>query len=317
MLVTRFSSRANLNTFEFTVILVVGATGLLGTEICRRLASAGKPFRAMVRSTSDPAKKETLRRLGGKLVEGDLKDRASLGRACAGTAAVITTPTAILSQQQGDTFDSVDLRGQIQLIDAADAAKVDHFVFVSVSGNLLKHGDNPLLAAKQAVENHLRQSGLIYTILRPTSFMEIWLSPHLGFDFANAKATIYGSGENKISYISLHNVADFAVAALSNPAARNAVLELGGPESLTQLEVIGIFEEIAGRAFGKQFVTEEALQTRKGAAANPIERTFADLTLAAARGDRIDMCDTFQKFSVRPRSVREHAKTIVHAAPWN
>jgi nucleoside-diphosphate-sugar epimerase len=82
----------------------------------------------MVRSTSDPAKKETLRRVGGKLVEGDLKDRASLDRACAGTAAVITTPTAILSQQQGDTFASVDLRGQMQLIDAAGAAKVGHFV---------------------------------------------------------------------------------------------------------------------------------------------------------------------------------------------
>ena len=177
--------------------LVIGATGLLGTEICRRLASAGKPFRAMVRSTSDPAKKETLRRLGGNLVEGDLKNRASLGRACAGAAAVITTPTAILSQQKGDTFESVDLRGQMQLIDAAGAAKVGHFVFVSVSGNLLKHGDNQLLAAKKAVENHLRQSGLTYTILRPTFFTEIWLSPHLGFDFANARATIYGSGETR------------------------------------------------------------------------------------------------------------------------
>jgi uncharacterized protein YbjT (DUF2867 family) len=295
--------------------LVVGATGLLGTEICRRLASAGKPFRAMVRSTSDRARKETLRRLGGKLVEGDLKDRASLGRACAGAAAVITTPSAILSQQQGDTFDSVDLRGQMQLIDAAGAAKVGHFVFVSVSGNLLKHGDNPLLAAKQAVENHLRHSGLPYTILRPTFFTEIWLSPHLGFDFANAKATIYGSGENKISYISLHNVADFAVAALSNPAARNAVLELGGPETLSQLEVLRIFEQIAGCAFEKQFVPQEALHARKAAATNPVERTFADLALAAARGERIDMGETFKKFSVYPRLVREYAKTVMHGAP--
>jgi NADH dehydrogenase len=290
---------------------VIGATGLLGTEICRRLASAGKPFRAMVRSTSDPAKKETLRQLGCKLVEGDLKDRASLDRGCAGATAVITTPTAILSQQQGDTFDSVDLRGQMQLIDAAGAAKVGHFVFVSVSGNLLKHGDNPLLAAKQAVENHLRQSGLTYTILRPTRFMEIWLSAHLGFDFANAKATIYGSGENKISYISLHNVADFTVAALSNPAARNAVLELGGPETLTQLEVVRIFEEISRRTFEKQFVSEEALKARKTAATNSVERTFADLTLAAARGDTIDMRETFKRFSVRPRSVREYAKTVM------
>jgi uncharacterized protein YbjT (DUF2867 family) len=297
------------------MILVVGATGTLGMEICRRLVSAGKPFRAMVRSTSDPAKKEALNQLGSQLAEGDLKDGSSLLRACAGATAVITTPTAILSQQQGDTFDSVDLRGQMQLIDAARAAKVGHFIFVSVSGNLLKHRDNPLCAAKQAVENHLRQSGLTYTILRPTFFTEIWLSPHLGFDFANAKATIYGSGENKISYISLRNVADFAVAALANPAARNAVLELGGPETLTQLEVVRIFEEIAGRAFEKQFVPEEALQARKAAATNPVERAFADLTLTAARGERIDMGETFKEFSVRPRLVREHAKAVMHSAP--
>jgi uncharacterized protein YbjT (DUF2867 family) len=293
------------------MILVVGATGTLGMEICRRLGSAGQRFSAMVRSTSDPAKKDVLRKLGGELVEGDLKNGGSLDRACAGATAVITTPTAILSQQQGDTFDSVDLRGQMQLIDAASAAKVGHFVFVSVSGNLLKHGDNPLLAAKQAVENHLRQSGLAYTILRPRSFTEIWLSPHLGFDFANAKATIYGSGQNKISYISLHNVADFAVEALSNPAARNAVLELGGPEALTQLEIVRIFEDISGRTFEKQFVLEEALHTRKAVATNSVERIFADLTLAAARGDQIDMSGTFRKFSVRPRTVREYAKAVL------
>ena len=156
-----------------------------------------------------------------------------------------------------------------------------------------------------------RQSGLTYTILRPTGFMEIWLGPHLGFDFANAKATIYGSGENKVSYISLHNVADFAVESVSNPAAQNAVLELGGPHAFSQFEVVRIFEEVSGRTFEKQFVSEEALKARKTAATNSVERTFADLTLAAARGDMIDMRETFKKFSVHPRSVREYAGTVM------
>ena len=287
---------------------------MLGTEICRRLTAAGKPFRALVRSTSDPVKKDVLMELGGQLVEGDLKDTASLGHACQGATAVITTPTAIGSLQEGDTFESVDLHGQMHLIDAARAASAGHCVFVSVSGNVLKRGDNPLFDAKRAVEDHLQRSGVTYTILRPTFFTEIWLSPHLGFDFANAKATIYGSGQNKISYISLHNVADFAVASLSNPAARNAVLELGGPEALGQMEVLQMFEEIAGRAFEKQFVPEEALQVRKAAATNPVEQTFADLTLAAARGDRIDMRETFERFSVHPRSVHEYAKVALSAA---
>jgi uncharacterized protein YbjT (DUF2867 family) len=294
--------------------LVVGATGLLGTEICRCLASAGKPFRAMVRRTSDQGKKDVLKQLGGELVEADLKDRASLNRAWQGVTAVISTPSAILSQQSGDTFDTVDLHGQMHLVDAARAAKVGQYVFVSVSGNLLKHGDNPLLAAKQAVENHLKHSGLTYTILRPTLSMEIWLSPHLGFDLANAKVTIYGSGQNKISYVSLHNVADFAVESLSNPAARNAVIELGGPEALTQLEVVQTFEKIAGRTLEKQFVPEEALQARKSAANNPVEQTFADLTLVAARGDKIDMSEIFKKFRIRPRSVREYAEMVATSA---
>ena len=298
------------------MIVVVGSTGILGTEICRRLAAAPKPsrFRAIVRSTSDPAKKDVLKQLGAELVEADLKNRASLDRACVDATAVITTPTAISSQHADDTFDTVDSQGQTDLIDAARAANIGHYVFLSVSGNLLKRGDNPLLDAKETVENRLRESGVIYTILRPSAFMEIWLSPHLGFDFANAKATIYGSGQNKISYISLHNVADFAVAALLNPVARNTVLELGGPEALSQLEVVRIFEEVGGRSFEKQFVPEEALKARRIGATNPVELTFADLTLTVAQGDSINMSETFKKFSVRPISVREYAEIVTRGA---
>jgi uncharacterized protein YbjT (DUF2867 family) len=126
------------------MIVVVGSTGGLGTEICRRLAAAGKPFRAMVRPTSDPAKKDVLKQLGAELVEADLKNRASLDRACVDASAVITTPTAISSQHAGDTFDTVDLQGQMDLIDTARAANIRHYVFLSVSGNLLKRGDNPI-----------------------------------------------------------------------------------------------------------------------------------------------------------------------------
>lgn len=293
--------------------LVVGATGFLGTEICRRLAAFGTPFRAMVRSSSDQAKKDVLKELGAQLIEGDLKDRASLDRACAGASSVITTAIAISSKQQGDTFETVDLQGQMNLIDAARAAKIQHYVFISVSGNFGKNGGNPLVDAKRAVEKHLRKSGLGYTILRPSVFMEIWLSPHLGFDFPNAKATIYGSGQNPISYVSLQDVAQLAVQALENPAAANATIELGGAEALSPLQVVAIFEEIAGRPFEKQFVPQEDLVARKSAARNPVEQTFADLMLGSTQGDEIEMSDTIGKFSLRLKSVREYAKAVLGA----
>jgi len=79
----------------------------------------------------------------------------------------------------------------------------------------------------------------------------------------------------------------FAVEAVSNPAAQNAVLELGGPHALSQFEVVRIFEEVSGRTFETQFVSEETLEVSKTAATNSVERTFADLTLAATRGDTI------------------------------
>ena len=68
--------------------LLVGATGLLGPEICQRLTAAGHEVRALIRRTADPCKRAALAGLGVELVEGDLKDAASLERACAGVQAV-------------------------------------------------------------------------------------------------------------------------------------------------------------------------------------------------------------------------------------
>lgn len=76
--------------------------------------------------------------------------------------------------------------------------------------------------------------------------MEVWFSPAVGFDAGKGTAQIYGSGANKIGWISLNDVAQFAVASLDNPAARNTIIELGGSEVLSPLEVVQYFEEAGG-----------------------------------------------------------------------
>jgi len=96
--------------------------------------------------------------------------------------------------------------------------------------------------------------------------MEVWLSPAVGFDYANRKATIYGTGVNPIRWISFQDVAQFAVASLDNPAARNATLQLGGPDALNPLQVVKIFEKAGGRPFEVQHVPVEALQGQFAAA---------------------------------------------------
>src|SRR5437867_6869929 len=111
--------------------LIVGATGMVGGEICKLLAEQGKPVRALVRNTSNPESVARLSGLGAEIVKGDIKDRVSLDNACRGVSAVISTASSTRTPREGDTLASVDQQGQLNVIDAAKEAGVQHFVFVS------------------------------------------------------------------------------------------------------------------------------------------------------------------------------------------
>ena len=291
--------------------LIVGATGLVGGEICRRLATEKKPVRALVRPTGDASRIEELRTAGAELVAGDLKDPASIEAACAGATAVLSTASSTLSRQPGDTIDGVDRLGQLQLVEAAKSAGVKHFVYISVSPMAV---DFALQRDKREVEQAVIASGMTYTILRPTFFMEIWLSKVLGFDLAERKVRIYGTGENPISWISFPNVAEFAVRSLETPAARNATFTLGGPEALAPLEVVRIFEELSGRHFTTECVMESVLRLGKDSARRALDEAFAALSLAYAHGDAIDMRAVLEIMPVRLVSVREYAKWLLNEA---
>ena len=297
-----------------STILVVGATGLLGSEICKLLRAEGRPVRALVRDTSDPAKVEKLKSLGAEISQGDVRDRASLDQACQGVTAVISTVSAVpFSYQAGvNDLQTTDLEGVTNLIEAAKANNVSRFIFTSISGNV--DLDFPLRSAKREVEQRLKESGLDYTILHPSFFMEVWLSPAVGFDATNAKAAIYGEGQNPISWITVEDVAKFAVASLDHPAASNATLELGGPNAISPMEVVKIFEQAGGRSFEVNCVPEEALLAQQAAATDPFQQTFAGLMRCYARGDLIDMSDTLQTFAVQPKNVQEYARQVLSPA---
>ncbi len=194
---------------------------MVGTEICRKLGGEGKQVRALVRSSTDPPKRDKLKGLGATLAYGDLKDPSTLETACRDISTAISTASSTFSRQMGDSIESVDSQGQLNLVRAARAAGVHHFIFISFPP---APGDFALQRAKRAVENELTESGLVYTVLQPTFFTEVWLGPAVGFDVANAGAQIYGSGQNKISWISYFDVASFAAACVDNPAAHNCII---------------------------------------------------------------------------------------------
>ena len=288
------------------MLLVVGATGMVGSEICQLLKSKSLPFRAMVRETSDPAKVERLKGLGAEIVKGNLCDLDSLKAACKGVESVICTVSAMpFCYQPGvNDIQSVDFEGVNNLVDAAKATGVKHFIYTSFSGNL--DLDFPLRNAKRAVEKHVKESGMTYTILRPGMFMEVWLSPAVGFDAANAKATVYGTGEQPIAWIAIQDVARFAVESLANPAARNAVLELGGPQSISPHQVIQLFEQAKGKTFEVTHVPPEALHAQYESATDPMQKSFIALMACYASGDPIEMGATQKAFGFPLTSVKEH-----------
>lgn len=124
------------------MILVAGATGLLGGQITRQLLDHGQAVRILVRGGSTY---DALVTAGAEAAVGDLKDPDSVRAACRGVHTVITTANAI-GRSGEDNLESVDLQGNRNLVDAA-AAGVSRFVFVSALGAATDH-PLPLLRAK-------------------------------------------------------------------------------------------------------------------------------------------------------------------------
>jgi len=290
------------------MILVAGATGLLGAEICRRLSERNIAVRALVRPTADPTRLTALRDLGVELGWGDLKDPHSLGQACQGIEFVISTASSTLSRQSGDSIETVDRQGQLSLIAAARGGGVEHFALVSIPQNLVTA--SPLTRAKEEAEQSLVASGMSYTILAASFFMEVWLSPALGFDYSHRKAAIFGDGRAPLSWISYRDVAEFAVRSHFTPNAHNRKLDVGGPQDLSPLDVVQIFERLAEASFERQFVPEDALRAQADQATDPLAETFAKLQLEYAHGCVMDSSEALRLMPMELATVENYAALV-------
>jgi NADH dehydrogenase len=264
--------------------LVVGATGNLGGAVCEALRGRDKPVRAMVREISDRDRVRRLEELGAEVVRGELREPESLARACDGAATVVSGATTIGSLGT-DSISAVDRDGQKALVDAARQAEVGHFIYVSYTRNI--DTDDPLTEAKRAVEAHLRAAGMAYTILRPSYFLEMWLGPALGWDFAAGTARVLGSGEQRVNWISARDVVAAIVACVDNPQAHGQTIELGGPEALSPLEVVRLARSITGTEITVERVPAEELERQAHEAAGTDAAIFPSLMLVQTRGDEI------------------------------
>jgi len=209
--------------------------------IASRLLDRGEHFRILVRPASDY---RALVAAGAEAFPGDLKDAATLAAACAGADVVVTTAT---SGSRGglDTPKSVDLQGNRDLIDAARAAGVRQFMFVSTIA-ADKDSPIPLLRAKAVAEAHLRRSVMPYTILASHTLMNVRLLLVVAAPAA-AGQPVTLVGRRKHSFVAARDLAAFAAAAVHHPRATNRRMLIGGPEPVSWRDGVACYERVLGR----------------------------------------------------------------------
>jgi uncharacterized protein YbjT (DUF2867 family) len=286
------------------MVLVIGSTGLLGSEVVRRLRLEGKAVHALARPTANTERLESLRQSGAEVVFGDLKQPDTLKAACRGVEEIIATASSTLSRQANDSIETVDREGYLRVIDSAVEAGVRRFVYTTIPANL--HA-SPLVQAKAEVGERLMGSGMEYTLLAANYFMEVWLSPALGFDVPNGRATIYGNGDQSIGFVSYKDVAEIAMRSLEADTCKHCTISVAGPANVTQLEAVRMFEQASGRSLAVSHVSEEALVEKWRSATDPLEKTFAGLMLDYAKGCTMDMRETLSLFPMHLISVEDYA----------
>lgn len=285
------------------MILVVGATGQLGGLIVRTLLDRGRPVRALVRGTSGDAAGPA----GAETVVGDLKDPPSLAAACRGVSAVVTTANSV-GRSGVDTVESVDRRGNHDLIEAAAAAGVRRFVFTSALGASLD-SPVPFLRAKAETEQHLRASGMDWTILQPNLFMDIWVPAVVGGPaLAGEPVTLVGQGRRRHSFVAARDVAAYAVAALDHARSAGRVLVIGGPQPLSWQDVVGMFEEVLGRE-----VPTRSMPLGTSVPGLP-DAVRGVLTALETYDSPLDMAEPSRTFGVPPSTLGDYVREFVARA---
>jgi uncharacterized protein YbjT (DUF2867 family) len=228
------------------VILVVGATGSLGGRVVRGLLERGENVRILARRNSPSEELAKQRRatsakslidLGAEVVYGDLKDRRSLETAVASIDTVITTAKAGRGISE-DTPETVDLQGTLNLVDAARGAGVRHFIYTSAAGASPDH-PVPLYQIKGACEQEIIKSGMTYTIVQPSMFMETWIARLVETPLSmGVHIQLIGQGDHAHNFISEADVAAFMIKMFENPLALNETVVIGGPASHTWTEIV-------------------------------------------------------------------------------
>lgn len=220
-------------------ILVTGAAGFLGNQTVKRLVALGRPARALVRKRAKAALRLANVAEQIEIVEGDVTRPESLAPAMRDVSAVIHT-VAIAMEKGGQTYDSVNYRGTVNVLDAARSAGVKRFINMSQNGASSRLPYR-FLASKGRAQDYVAASDMDWTALRPSAIF----GPQDEFfnTFARLlKITplvfpLIGGGKAEFQPVSVYDVVEAVIRCLDDDSTIGAELALGGPEVLALGEI--------------------------------------------------------------------------------
>jgi uncharacterized protein YbjT (DUF2867 family) len=219
------------------MILIVGATGLLGRATALPLLAQGHAVRVLVRQRAHAL---DLQQAGAEVFIGDLIDPRSLELACKGVDRVFACAHSMLGRGKYASA-QVDHVGHSALLVAARDAKVEHFVYTSVLGARETHPID-FFRTKFEIEAALKSSGMGYTILRPAAFMEQHVHRFNGqMLLEHGFSIVIGPGTKPRNFVAVRDVAPFAVQALAEDGLNGRTLEIGGPDNLGNRDVAAMY----------------------------------------------------------------------------
>ena len=212
------------------MILVSGATGGIGGEVCRLLGDAGAPFRAMCRKQQQV---DGFRKKGMDAILGDFDRPETLPLAMRGcdTMFLITPPTP---GQVGQ---------ETAAIDAARRAGIGRIVKISASDSNVR-SPVPWAKSHALIDHHLRGSGIDWTILKPTAFMQnfLWFKEPISNGYLPQVA-----GKGSVSWVDTRDVARVAATVLRQDGHEKATYFLTGPETFDMKTAALRLSEVIGR----------------------------------------------------------------------
>ena len=220
-----------------------------------------------------------------EIFEGNVRDPETLTPAMAGVTTVISAIQGLDDPKSNPM--ATDRDGNQNLMTAAKASGVDHFVLVSIVNSSPDHPMS-LGRAKYAAEQFLKSSGLAWTIVRGTAYMEFW-AMLVGQPLIDKGSTqVFGRGDNPINFVSVNDVAKAVEMAVVDPSMRSVDLEVGGPENLTMNQVVEIFERMTGRK-GKVSHVPLAMMRVMSVVMRPVKPAMARIVQAGVVNDTSDL----------------------------